>query len=601
MKFGMKLGLLMALSAISLTGCPNRGGDPGPGLTFVDDSEVFVSIEFEKAEETRPFEIFTTEVLAGPTVPHTSLWVRAAARASNGESAETWVSWVKIIYRTITGTTQNPRIGPVYTDELFLSYDEDGIMTVRDISGNIVASGAGLLQLYVFKEAFETVACFSWNLWVGAPWCFNTPLKNAPPYNPYPWIEWTEQGEPFSMVAAVAQEVAMTKNLSPKSADDRSQLVEMKIDTKWLCSVEMSARYVAQSGDSEEVEFIASTLEMDYDNDGLVNCEEINNGTDPYDPNDPGQNRKVPGLIGKTVGEAQAALAGRDLVLGDVHYAYSSSQPKDRIFQQDPNKGTTVPKGSAVDVVVSKGVEPPNTTTVPNVVGKQLAQAEIDLADASLQTGTVSYAYHPTAPVGQVIGQSPVPGTVVPVASAVNLTVSKGPEPPETTTVPNVVGKTVAEATTLLTAADLVLGTVSEAYHPTVPAGKIISQNPTSGNVVAVGSAVNVVVSKGPEPVNPLTASFTSPIDGSAFVSGNLVTFKMNIVNGVPPFTTRILVETGPVPGWQEIETMSRTPQWSMNLNSTAEPGPTYAHAYGWVKDSLGEETAVFSVSYTVD
>ena len=70
--------------------------------------------------------------------------------------------------------------------------------------------------------------------------------------------------------------------------------------------------------------------------------------------------------------------------------------------------------------------------------------------------------------------------------------------PSPTVIVPNVVGLTQAAATTSLTGAGLVVGTVTMASSPTVPAGNVISQTPGGGTSVAVGSAVNLTVSTGP-------------------------------------------------------------------------------------------------------
>jgi len=58
-------------------------------------------------------------------------------------------------------------------------------------------------------------------------------------------------------------------------------------------------------------------------------------------------------------------------------------------------------------------------------------------------------------------------------------------------------GLTQAAATANLTGAGLAVGTVLTAVSPTVPAGSVISQIPTGGTAVAVGSAVNLTVSSG--------------------------------------------------------------------------------------------------------
>ena len=61
--------------------------------------------------------------------------------------------------------------------------------------------------------------------------------------------------------------------------------------------------------------------------------------------------------------------------------------------------------------------------------------------------------------------------------------------------VPNVVGDTQAAATTAITGAGLVVGTVTTASSTTVPPGDVISESPVAGTMVAHGSAVNLVVS----------------------------------------------------------------------------------------------------------
>ena len=63
--------------------------------------------------------------------------------------------------------------------------------------------------------------------------------------------------------------------------------------------------------------------------------------------------------------------------------------------------------------------------------------------------------------------------------------------------VPNVVGDTQSAATTAITAAGLVVGTVTTASSSTVASGNVISESPIAGTSVNSGSAVNLVVSTG--------------------------------------------------------------------------------------------------------
>jgi hypothetical protein len=60
--------------------------------------------------------------------------------------------------------------------------------------------------------------------------------------------------------------------------------------------------------------------------------------------------------------------------------------------------------------------------------------------------------------------------------------------------VPNVVGMTQANAQAAILSASLAVGTVTQEYNDTVPAGSVISQSPVAGTSVYLGSSVNLTV-----------------------------------------------------------------------------------------------------------
>src|SRR5580692_6759277 len=64
--------------------------------------------------------------------------------------------------------------------------------------------------------------------------------------------------------------------------------------------------------------------------------------------------------------------------------------------------------------------------------------------------------------------------------------------------VPNVVGDSQAAASTAITGAGLVLGTVTTQSSSTVTSGNVISETPAAGSSVAGGSGVALAVSSGP-------------------------------------------------------------------------------------------------------
>ena len=202
----------------------------------------------------------------------------------------------------------------------------------------------------------------------------------------------------------------------------------------------------------------------------------------------------VPNVVNLTQAAATTALTTAGLVVGTVTTAPSGTVAAGAVISESPVAGTPVAAGSAVNLVVSTG---PAQVNVPNVVNLTQAAATAGLTNAGLVVGTVTTAPSGTVAAGSVISESPVAGTPVAAGSAVNLVVSTGPAQ---VNVPNVVNLTQAAATTALTNAGLVVGTVTTAPSGTVAAGSVISESPVAGTPVAAGSAVNLVVSTGPAP-----------------------------------------------------------------------------------------------------
>ena len=165
--------------------------------------------------------------------------------------------------------------------------------------------------------------------------------------------------------------------------------------------------------------------------------------------------------------------------------------------------------------------------TVPNVVNLTQAAATTAIVGAGLVVGAVTQQSSATVPAGRVSSQNPTSGVGVAAGSAVNLVVSTGPVPtPGPVAVPNVVNQTQAAATTAITGAGLVLGTISQSSSATVPAGRVISQHPGAGTNVAVGSAVALIVSTGPvavpNVVNMTQAAATTAISFAGLAIGTI-------------------------------------------------------------------------------
>lgn len=132
--------------------------------------------------------------------------------------------------------------------------------------------------------------------------------------------------------------------------------------------------------------------------------------------------------------------------------------------------------------------------TVPNLATKTVAEAKTSLENMQLILGVETPKNDNNAPKGTVIAQDPAAGELLEQGQKVNITVSSGKEQ---VTVPDLVDLVSADdARAALIDAQLVLGKVT--YKDSdKPEGMVISQTPSAGQAIDVGSRVNVVVSSG--------------------------------------------------------------------------------------------------------
>jgi len=219
-------------------------------------------------------------------------------------------------------------------------------------------------------------------------------------------------------------------------------------------------------------------------------------------------------LNGTAAGDAGAILTNAGLTVGTVTFVTSTTVPAGTVISQSPGPTSTESPGEAINLVVSSGLP---QVTVPNVLNDTLAQVAIAFGPGGL-SDTVAFAYSSTVPLGSVISQTPVAGTLVTYGSSVALVLSNGPAPvtitvPEaiTTTdgvtglpvlVPSVVGEALGTATTNLLNAGLTAGAVTSQPSATVALGSVISQSLPGGSFASAGAAVNLVISSGPAHVS---------------------------------------------------------------------------------------------------
>ncbi len=207
------------------------------------------------------------------------------------------------------------------------------------------------------------------------------------------------------------------------------------------------------------------------------------------------QETLVPNVVGMSQDEATQALndAGYEV---QSKASYDEEAAEGIVISQSPEGGIAVEPGTRVDIIVSQGKNP--EATVPDVAGKSEADAAKALEDAGF-AAVPNATFSDTVAVGLVVSQDPAGGATAKRGSAVAITVSQGPQPPETVTMPNVVGKAEADAVKALQ--DLSYGVVIvDVYSDTVAQGVVGLQAPVAGSITEPGIKVGIVVSMGPRP-----------------------------------------------------------------------------------------------------
>ncbi len=134
----------------------------------------------------------------------------------------------------------------------------------------------------------------------------------------------------------------------------------------------------------------------------------------------------VPKVEGLELDEAKSVLREAKLIPGQVVREPNDEVEAGIVLRSDPPADSAAAPNTPVNLVVSSGEE---TVMVRNVVGFSDADARFRLEDQDL-TVKVVRVFSDTVPEGNVVSQSPEPGTDVPVGSEVVLEVSRGPAEP---------------------------------------------------------------------------------------------------------------------------------------------------------------------------
>lgn len=203
---------------------------------------------------------------------------------------------------------------------------------------------------------------------------------------------------------------------------------------------------------------------------------------------------KVPNVVGMKEQEAFSLLEENDLnpIIADT--TFNESFPKGTIVLQRPEQNATVKVGRRVYLFLSGG-EP--TVLVPQLKGKSVRDAKFALERIGLKLGVVDQLPS-NSPMNMIFDQEFVEGTPIKKGQAVGVSVSIGVES-GAIEVPDLVGKSLNEATKVLADSLLKVGKITYQISFSLLPNTIIDQYPSKGNKLNKDEPVDLFVTKAGE------------------------------------------------------------------------------------------------------
>lgn len=222
-------------------------------------------------------------------------------------------------------------------------------------------------------------------------------------------------------------------------------------------------------------------------------------GTGWYFNAGPGALVAVPDVAGDSVEQATSALTEAGLTVDPTpRQVFDPVIELGTVVGTDPDVGQQVAHDSSVVLLVSNG---PEQLPVPEFAGLTEDAASAAIEDARFTVAPSSREFNAEVPADQVIrAVNPADGAVLetgalyPDQRPIALVISVGP-------VPELVGKTVEQASADLQAVELQAGVPSTDYSDSVPKGSIISATASTDPVVPGVTTFDFLVSDGPAPV----------------------------------------------------------------------------------------------------
>jgi len=197
-------------------------------------------------------------------------------------------------------------------------------------------------------------------------------------------------------------------------------------------------------------------------------------------------------VVGMTVEEATSTLEtiGHEVLIGSSEK--NNSVPSGSVSSQSPAAGTKLRPTYKVTLFPSEGS---TIAKIPNLIQKQLADAEVELQNSKFALGAVDYV-NDDIDKGFILSQDPAPGTNANDDAVINVVVSLGPEY-NLIIVPRLTDLALEEAQRRILDIGLEVDDITYENHPTIEKDHVITQSVAEGTEVDTDAMISIVISLG--------------------------------------------------------------------------------------------------------
>jgi len=201
----------------------------------------------------------------------------------------------------------------------------------------------------------------------------------------------------------------------------------------------------------------------------------------------------IPSYEGLTIEESQSLAKQNKIQITVVDTVYSNDLSPNLILEQFPKAGKKVKKGRIVKVKITQWNE---KISIPDLVGKTLRSAQIELDQLGVEVDSVYYAFNANFDKGLVSWQYPTPKDSLRKGFGIRLEVSQGSNPIDLVPVPDLQGLFLSEAVDKISESNLITGKIKFIKNERFLPKTVFNQNPPSNTKVERGTKIDLIINE---------------------------------------------------------------------------------------------------------